>query len=341
MAYSPNTPYYFVSHSGAGKCLNVYGNEQVSNNRNVCLWTQGTGKAQSWSIKSFSGGLKIVSNLNQAYALNYYWSAGQGNAGNCDIYPHSGNDTDSCITVLSMNAVKNIYKFKLKNYDLYLTATGTADNANVTWAPLASSGTTQLWQLSAFEASGGGSGGNPGGASDSKILTMPMGPRCNWNQKHSGVVKLFGENACTLVSGLDMANFYATNGTGYTPSDMNSSTYWNSEGYRWVVPGPGRFTGQFFRQKDGFSQTELRIKTKEQIDLGHPPVIDIGSGPEDSHTMFCYGYKNGAATNDDILIYDPANLNESDIEGRDTTLANAMVYNGHTNIRNVRLTTTD
>lgn len=337
MAYSLDTPYYFTSHSGTGKCLNVYGNEQVSNNRNVCLWTKDTGTAQSWSIKQFSGGLKIVSNLNQSYALNYYWSSGQGNAGNCDIYPQEGNDTDSCVTVLTMSGTNEIYKFKLKNYNLYLTATGTTDNADVRWEPLANSGTAQLWKLSAFGAAGEDSEDSTG----ERILTMPTGLRCNWNQKHSGITSLFGGSACTLVAGLDMANFYATNGTGYTPADMNSSVYWGSSGYTWKVPGSGKFTGQYYRHQDGYSQTELRAKIKEQIDAGHPPVIDMDLDPTHSHTVFCYGYKNGAATDADILVYDPANLDTSNIEGRNTNLAESMVYNGHEYIRNVRLTSTD
>ena len=141
-----------------------------------------------------------------------------------------------------------------------------------------------------------------------------------------------------MVSGLDMANFYATDGVGYSPSNMNSTNYWGSSGYTWKVPGPGKFTGEYYAHKQGLSQDELRAKIKEQIDAGKPPVIDIDLDPTDSHTMFCYGYKNGAATNADILVYDPANLDESSITGRDTTLAEAMTYNSHENIRNVRLT---
>lgn len=333
MAFSRNTPYYMISHAGAGKCLNVYGNEQVSNNRNVCLWTKGTGKAQSWSIMAPSGNDKIVSGLSQTYALNYYWSAGKGNPGNCDIYPQAGNDADSCITLSAVNAASNIYKIKLKNYNLYLTAKGTGDNADVRWEAPVSSGTTQQWKLVNFQSTGGNTGGT-----GSKILPMPSGIRCNWNQKHSGVTSLFGGSACTLVAGLDVGNFYATNGVGYTPASMNTTTYWISNvGYTWQVPGPGAFTGEVFKSAN-YSQADLRAKAKEQIDAGRPVVIDIGPDGNHSHTMFCYGYKNGAATNEDIYVFDPANLDTSSIEGRAVTLANAMTYNGYSNIRNIRPT---
>lgn len=159
MAYQRNTSYYMVSHAGAGKCLNVYGNEQVSNNRNVCLWSKSTGKAQSWSIMAFTAGDKIVSGLSQTYALNYYWSAGQGNAGNCDIYPQANNDQDSCITLVAVNTASNIYKIKLKNYNLYLTAKGTGDNADVRWESPVTTDTTQQWKLDEFSSESIGDSG--------------------------------------------------------------------------------------------------------------------------------------------------------------------------------------
>ena len=39
MAPSTNKTYRICSHYGSGKYLNVYGNDQVSANRNVCLWS--------------------------------------------------------------------------------------------------------------------------------------------------------------------------------------------------------------------------------------------------------------------------------------------------------------
>lgn len=332
MAAVSNVPYYIVSHAGTGKCLNVYGNEQVSNNRNVCLWSKESTKAQCWVLRDFTAGKKIVTSLDETYALNYHWTAGNGNPGNCDILLHANNNDDSIISLVEVDAANNIYRIKLEKYNLYLTAKGTTDNSDVRWETADNSGTTQQWQLVNFQTTGSTTTGG------SKILSMPSGPRCNWNQKHSGVTSYFGTSACTLVAGLDVGNFYATNSAGYTPKDMNSTTYWISgTGYTWKVPGPGAFTGTVYKSAS-YSQDALRAKVKEQIDAGCPPVIDIGPDGTHSHTMFCYGYKNGAATNDDIYVYDPANLNTSDIAGRDVTLTNAMSYNGYTNIRNIRPT---
>lgn len=147
MAIYLNKNYMIKSYAGNGRNLNVYGNEQVSNNRNVCLWTQDTSsKAQQWIIKNISGVQKITTALSSTYALNYYWSNGQGKSDNCDIYPEANNDTDSAITFVTVDADNGIYKIKLKNYALYLTAASNTDNANVSWE--SSTGTTaQQWKF--------------------------------------------------------------------------------------------------------------------------------------------------------------------------------------------------
>lgn len=134
MSYELNTPYRIRSFAGVGRYLNVYGNEQVSDNRNVCLWSKDpSANAQKWIIQSFTAGIKIITALSPTYALNYYWENGQGYPGDCDIYPHANNNQDSCIIMEAVNASENIYKIKLANYNLYMTAASDADNADVTW----------------------------------------------------------------------------------------------------------------------------------------------------------------------------------------------------------------
>ncbi len=130
MAYKLNTTYLLFSHGGTGKCLNVY-NGVVANRQNVCLWSKDGTTAENWTIKAFGSNYKIVTDLNQNYALNYYWSAGQGNPGACNIYPQAGNDADSSVVLEPVST--DVYRIKLKNYNLYLTAKGTGDNADVRW----------------------------------------------------------------------------------------------------------------------------------------------------------------------------------------------------------------
>ena len=127
MAYQLNKNYVLYSYGGTGQCLTVYGGT-ANNNQNVCVFRKVGTSAQNWTIKAFGSNLKIVTGVNQNYALNYYWSAGQGRPGNCDIYPQSGNDADSSIELNPVST--DVYRIKLKNYDLYLTAKGTGDNGN-------------------------------------------------------------------------------------------------------------------------------------------------------------------------------------------------------------------
>ena len=146
MAYELNNSYVLFSHGGTGKCLTVYGGT-ANNNQNVCAFQRTCTSAQDWTIKAFGTNYKIVTGVNSSYALNYYWASGKGKPGNCDIYPQSGNDADSSITLMPVNAVSNIYKIKLKNYNLYLTAKGTENSSDVRWEPLASNSTAQQWHL--------------------------------------------------------------------------------------------------------------------------------------------------------------------------------------------------
>ncbi len=137
MAYQTNKTYVLFSHGGAGRCLTVYGGV-ANNNQNVCLFRQVGTTAQNWTIKAFGSNFKLVTGLNQNYALNYYWSAGQGKPGNCDIYPQAGNDADSSIILEPV--CTDVYRIKLKNYNLYLTAKGDDDSADVRWeAPVSMS----------------------------------------------------------------------------------------------------------------------------------------------------------------------------------------------------------
>lgn len=134
--------YNLISHAGSGKALNIYGTAQVSQNRNVCLWTQSSSSIeQQWSIAALSGNTRILSNLNTNYGLNVW--LGATNKNNCDVHTVSDNQSDSLVTISTVSS--GVYRIKLANYNLYLTAQGSADNSNVNWAA-ATSGTNQQWK---------------------------------------------------------------------------------------------------------------------------------------------------------------------------------------------------
>ena len=189
----------------------------------------------------------------------------------------------------------------------------------------------------------------------SHAISIPTDRRCNWNQKHSGVTSIFGRKACTLVAGLDVANIYSTNSSGYTPSDMNSSTYWDSiDGYKWTIPGPGQIRSSYTFVNDSPSDVDESIKQeyilqgyirfiKNEIYNGRPVIINLGPNSKNNHSVVAYKYMNTPqiSTNENptemnkIMVYDPENGgNESDIEGRNVTLWEAFRYNFISNSAN-------
>ncbi|MBR4960564.1 MAG: peptidoglycan DD-metalloendopeptidase family protein [Clostridia bacterium] len=144
MAIYLNKNYWLKSHAGTGKNLNIYGNEQVSASRNVCLWTQDrSAYAQQWVVNSFSGIYKIITALNDSYALGR-----DTTDNNCEMMLESNNDSKTSVAFVSVDADKNVYKIKLNisGTTLYLTAASNTDNANVYWA--ANTGTNaQHWKF--------------------------------------------------------------------------------------------------------------------------------------------------------------------------------------------------
>ena len=53
MAYENGKSYWFLSYGGSGRALSVYGNSQVSQNRNVILWDKQVIDDQSWYVGTY------------------------------------------------------------------------------------------------------------------------------------------------------------------------------------------------------------------------------------------------------------------------------------------------
>ena len=324
MAYELNKNYYMVSHAGSGKCLNVFGSEQVSNNRNVCLWTKDSTNAQNWLIKSFKAGYKIVTALNQNYALNYYWYAGNGEPGNCDIYLESGNDKDSCILLEPVNATDNIYRIRLKNYDLYLTANGSSDNSDVRWDKKASSGNAQQWKLVDFFGSAP--------STESATLTMPSGRICNWNQFYTPINNLTGGEGCTITAVLDVLNFFGP--SSYTINDIRGA-WVNGQGVNWNYNWPNV---TITHPSTSFANTSYAAIC-EQINLGVPVLLNLGPGNSGNyHMVMCYGYRNGGKSISDFLVMDPAGSGNGQYGVQRTLLEAANYSTNGKGIATVRFT---
>ena len=149
MAYENGKLYWFISHRGTGKALSVYGNSDISQNRNVIIWDKQSINDQKWMLEVFPGYARIKSSLgpNYSYALNIW--TGSSNKNNCDVRTWTDNTEDSKVDFLTVDASQNLYKIKLLNYNLVMTAKGAANGSDVRWE--ASTGNNdQIWQLVEF-----------------------------------------------------------------------------------------------------------------------------------------------------------------------------------------------
>ena len=134
---------YKITNVGANKCLNIHGSNITSlrNNQNVTLWDDSETTEQKWVINSLGTGVFVCSAVDTAFGLNVYRV---GSPYNCDVHKVSGNETDAAVVFIEM---ENCYKVKLTNYDLYLTADGSENGANVYWGDLSDSD-FQCWECS-------------------------------------------------------------------------------------------------------------------------------------------------------------------------------------------------
>ena len=144
MAYKLGEKYYIVSHAGNGLMLNVYGDEVVYDSSRVCLYYKEDVNAQKWIVKSEQNYGKIYTALEggNRYALNIY----SYSYPICTMYRAAGNDYDSLLDLITIDAEKQLYYIKLRYYNLYLYADGNYLNANVLWKAYPGSD-AYIWKL--------------------------------------------------------------------------------------------------------------------------------------------------------------------------------------------------
>ena len=138
--------------------LNTKGTGGHYNNRNCNLWTLDYSTDMQWKVEipAEGGYARILCAGDTSYGLDYYH--GEDDNGNCDIYKVAGNENDSKVNFITVNATENLYKIQCykdnTGNNLYLTAMGNSDSKEVTngtdvrWQALDSSKTTfQIWWL--------------------------------------------------------------------------------------------------------------------------------------------------------------------------------------------------
>ena len=142
MAVSKNKIYTIAGYAGGSYYLNRWGSGSVSNHQNVTLYSKTPDPDQQWYMQSVTGGYQILSMLNKAYGLNIY----PPQSNNCDLYPVSGNANDATVVLQAVSGKTDVYRIKLANYNLYLTAASNSSGANVYWAA-SNDAASQQWKF--------------------------------------------------------------------------------------------------------------------------------------------------------------------------------------------------
>lgn len=136
--------YSFISQP-SGKYLNREGSGALTSRANATVYQSTGNPDQRWKIIQDGADYRIVSMLNQTFALNIYRSTQ-----NCDITAYQNNEEDTAVLfeeVTGYSENEMYFRIRLKNHvDKYLTATGGSNSANVNWQA-GSSSAYQVWKL--------------------------------------------------------------------------------------------------------------------------------------------------------------------------------------------------
>lgn len=298
MSYVLNQKYRIKSESGM--YLNVYGNEVVSNFRNVCLWEKSNGAySQGWYIIQKSGSKKIVTALDDRYGLDHF--RGSDNYGNCDIYKEDGNDTDSAIMLEEVRHNSNIYKIRLANHsNRYLTANGKNKGSDVRWEALNNTD-SQQWRLEEWPT----------------ITKYIPGMYTIYNQHYKNNENWIKTYGCAACCGCNINSFYSR--TTYTIAQAKSDGMYNtSSGVDWTKVKYANCT-----LSTQNSQAAYLTKIREQVSLKKPVLVHVARGKYE-HWIVAYGYTDEGNTTSKILVLDPYNEDKNKINGVDRTLYQSM-----------------
>lgn len=293
-------PLYKISSILSGKYLDICSTnaKKLRNNQNVCLWADNANNKQTWEISDLTSGVYIKSTINNAFGLHM---SSSGNPRNCDIYSTSGNADSTAVNIIA-TPPHGFCKIQLvKHPAYYLTAGGINDGSSVYWST-ESGGYNQLWSFHKCSEP------------TSKSLYVQQ----NLNQRYSGNDSIIQSQGCCVCCACDVASFYK--GSNYTLQEMKNkgvySTY-NASCVWGAVPSAS------FLDFPNHSQNEYFSKIRSEIAAGRPVLVHMISDKY-QHWVVAYGYKNGGASNDNILVLDPYGDNTSTTIGRKITLTEAM-----------------
>ena len=309
-----------IRNAGAGKYLNIHGSNVTSltPHQNVTIWEDSGSNEQKWKFDDTRTGLTDFSSplrsmVDTSYGLNVYRT---GNPYNCDVYPVSGNETDSDIVLTSVIGL-TAEKIRLKNYNLYLTAASTANGANVYWAAESDSNLQKWYFETVVDDEDDDDTGS--GSTTSKTLTMPQ----NANQKYSENLSLnpkMEDMGCAVCCACDLASYYGNR--KYTLQEIRDAGVFSATSINCIWANTPHMS------INGADVTSNFLSTiKSEIDQNRPVLVKYGktTNADAGHWVVAFKYVNSASTYSDVYVLDPAGAGDEE-QGKVRTLQKAMEW---------------
>ena len=132
---------FFIQNVNTGYFLNINGNETVSNTAQVNVYAKENVQAQRWVIRNTTSGPKMLTKLNENFALNIY-----AKDNNCTMYDAAVSDTDTVLEIIPYSEADNIYRIKMHYHGRYLTVSSLSIGAKAYWTAVDTE-PCALWKL--------------------------------------------------------------------------------------------------------------------------------------------------------------------------------------------------
>lgn len=129
--------------------LNVQGNHQVSQHRNVCVYQPTGSLDQRWHyVQDNDGYFRLKTALDESYALNVYHPSTAGSTHNCDIMLWASNVRDSALYYYSGSSDMSVWsgQIELAHHNASLGVGPIYNLANVVWLNEGQGGHTLVWR---------------------------------------------------------------------------------------------------------------------------------------------------------------------------------------------------
>ena len=310
MSYTNGKVYWITPQNNPDVSLGTTVNRSIEQNSNVYLMNKQNISYQLWRLEVLDGYARLKILVNETFALNIW--RGSSSFGNCDIHTWANNTEDSKINLVTVDANQNLYLIQCYSNmvnDLYLTADGTTNGANVKWANR-NSELNKVWKL--IEKTD---------VTTTTSINLPDNRTYNWSQFHQSITAICDQAGCSLTCLLDIANIFGP--SCYSANDIYQVCGWNNQGISsWKLPSNCAGWIDLSGYSGGSSsRSNILNVTKKQIQANNPVILKLRSSKSgNTHFVVAYAFTNQGNSISDFYVLDPGS-------GEKCALIDAMSYN--------------